>query len=83
MVDYEDYIIRMDELDQKPPAEEPEDGKKVARLRSFLGRHLRKKLVVDFSQDSHSSFTPMPTYKRPYVDESETHQSNKAYRKIK
>jgi len=64
--DFEDYIIRMDELDRpSSPEEEAErKGKKVSKMRSFLGGLLEKPLVLDFSKDSRSSFTTFPSYRR-------------------
>lgn len=61
---YEDYIIRMNELDRPP------EKKKISKLRSFLGATLKKPLVIDFSNDSKSSFTVFPRYRRPYRDKS-------------
>jgi hypothetical protein len=64
MVEYEDYIIRMKELDRPP-----EPKKKISRLKSFLGELLEKPLVLDFSRDAKSSFVQMPGYRRSYHPE--------------
>ena len=65
-MDYEDYIIRMNELD-KPMETKPE--KKTSKLRSFLERTLNNPLVMAFSKDKKSSFTPLPQYRRSQKEE--------------
>ena len=75
-MNYEDYIIRLNEVSKNGP-EAPADDvvvetasgkpKRITRIRSFLGRALKKPLEVDFSRDAKSSFTTFPGYQRPYL----------------
>ena len=64
-MDYEDYIIRMNELDKPQSASKKEKSSKPKR---FLGSLLEKPLEIDFSKDKKSSFTPLPSYRRDKGD---------------
>jgi len=66
-MDNEDYLINMDELDQDQGPEPEQKKKRLAKLRSFLGRHLEKPLVIGISKDRQSTFTTFPKYQRPYL----------------